>query len=272
MIFKQFDTHIKTFRSDNAKELQFVKYFKLHGVLHQFSCVERPQQNSVVERKHQLLLNVARALFYQSHIPSVYWSECVSTAAFLINRTPTKSLGNISPYLKLYKEQPQYSQLRTFGCMAFASTLLSKRQKFHPRARACVFIGYPQGMKGYRLLDIETKQIFVSRDAVFHEEIYPFQLSKHKSDQNPFISHALREPIFVDSLSFDSQIPITQTNPQDDFDQNEPPIQQNETQRPQRQRSRPTYLRDYHCNMVTSISAQKSPKYPLSDVLSYDQL
>ncbi|KAL5576052.1 hypothetical protein UlMin_017751 [Ulmus minor] len=64
MIFTQFNTNIKVFRSDNAPDLSFVEFFQDKGVLHQFSCVERPQQNSVVERKHQHLFNVARSLFF----------------------------------------------------------------------------------------------------------------------------------------------------------------------------------------------------------------
>ena len=69
MIATQFDKKIKEFRSDNAKELVFTDFFNDKGVMHQFSYIDRPQQNSVVERKHQHLLNVACALYFQSRIP-----------------------------------------------------------------------------------------------------------------------------------------------------------------------------------------------------------
>ena len=65
MATTQFDTKIKIFRSDNAKELAFSDFFfAFIGTLNQYSCVKSPQQNFVVERKHQHLLNVAHALFF----------------------------------------------------------------------------------------------------------------------------------------------------------------------------------------------------------------
>lgn len=63
MISTQFNCSIKSLRSDNAKELALTEFLNNKGVIHQLSCVERPEQKSVVEQKHQHLLNVARALY-----------------------------------------------------------------------------------------------------------------------------------------------------------------------------------------------------------------
>ena len=65
LVETQFHKVIKTFRSDNARELHLTEFLADKGVIHQFSCVERPQQNAVVERKHY----VARSLYFQAKLP-----------------------------------------------------------------------------------------------------------------------------------------------------------------------------------------------------------
>lgn len=49
----QFGASIKKLRTDNAPELALTSFLQEQGTLHQFSCPYRPQQHSVVERKHQ---------------------------------------------------------------------------------------------------------------------------------------------------------------------------------------------------------------------------
>ena len=74
-----------------------------------------------------------------------------------------------------------------FGYLAFPSTLSTHCTKFQPRARICIFHGYPVGIKGYRLYDVSTKEIFVSRDVVFHESTFSFSsMPAHDSTSDIF--------------------------------------------------------------------------------------
>ena len=46
--------------------------FDTHGIIFQTSCVGTPQQNGRVERKHQHILNVGRALMFQGNLPITF--------------------------------------------------------------------------------------------------------------------------------------------------------------------------------------------------------
>lgn len=174
LIENQFNSKVKQFRSDNAKGLTFNALFPEKGILHQYSCIDTPQQNSVVERKHQHLLNVTRALFFQPKLLIQFSSDCLLATTFLINQTPSTLLGHKTPYEQLYNKIPDYASLRVFGCLVFASTLSAHRTKFASKAKPSVFMGYPPGMKGYNLDDLHTKQFFISRDVIFYETIFLF--------------------------------------------------------------------------------------------------
>ena len=186
-------------RSNNALELsksyEVLEFFANTGITHQTSCVQTPQQNGVVERKHKHLLEVSRALLFQSSLPIKYWGECVLTATYLINRMPTKLLKGKTPYELLHGSVPAYDHLRVFGCLCYVVINKQGRDKFEPRASACVFVGYPFGQKGYKVMDLESNKVYVSRDVVFHERICPF--TSPPKEKSIFPSCSL--PSFEDS-------------------------------------------------------------------------
>lgn len=208
------------------------QFYANHGIIHQTSCVETPQQNSKVERKHRHILEVTRALLFHSKLSNIFWSFAVSHAVYLINRMPTKTLENKCPYQILYNSPPTFLDLKVFGCLVFASTLVQQRTKLDSRARKCVFLGYASATKGYILFDLYHQNVFVSRNAIFHENIFPY----HTTATPPFRMMTLSHLILLLST---------------------------------RIRKAPTYLHEFHCNTTTSHS---SPSYPLNSVLNYDKL
>ncbi|CAA7030830.1 unnamed protein product [Microthlaspi erraticum] len=155
MIERLFAKKVKTIRSDNGSEfLCLTRFFREHGIVHETSCVHTPQQNGRAERKHRHILNVARALGFQAQLPIEYWGECILTAGYLINRTPSILLKSKTPFEMLYGHAPGYKHIRVFGCLAYAHNL-DKGDKFASRSRRCIFLGYPYGKKGWKLYDLE---------------------------------------------------------------------------------------------------------------------
>ena len=71
----QFNTCIRMFRSDNAREFfhsTLSQFFDDHGIIHQSSCARTPQQNGVAERKIRHLSEVMRAMLFQMKVPKSY--------------------------------------------------------------------------------------------------------------------------------------------------------------------------------------------------------
>jgi len=167
LIYNQFNCRIKVIRSDNGNEFAWNDLYDSLGILHQTSCVETPQQNFVVERKHQHILNVAHILMIQSKILVVFWSYAIIHAIYLLSRIPSKSIENKTPYELIYNQLPDLHDIKVFGSLCFVSTLQRERNKLGPRAKKCVFLSYKAGTKGYIVLDILSREINVSRNVIF---------------------------------------------------------------------------------------------------------
>ncbi|KAK9129540.1 hypothetical protein Sjap_010027 [Stephania japonica] len=174
LIETQFNIKIKCFRSDQGKEFDMPNFYSEKGIIHQKSCVYTPKQNSKVESKHQHILNVARALSFQAKLPHSFWADCVAHVVHLINIVPSPIIHNRTPFKLLYNKPPNFTSLKVFGCLSFASSYPVSRNKLDQRARKCIFLGFGAGIKGYKLYDLNNYQIFFSRNVIFYEDIFPF--------------------------------------------------------------------------------------------------
>jgi hypothetical protein len=114
----QFNAKTQCVRTDNGPKFFMHDFFLKTGIVHQTSFVKTPQQNARVERKHQHILNFARALLFQSHLPKQFWSYAVTHAVFLINRIPSPTLNNKSPYFLIFNKNPDLLGLKVFGSLA----------------------------------------------------------------------------------------------------------------------------------------------------------
>ncbi|RVX21100.1 L-ascorbate oxidase [Vitis vinifera] len=132
---------VRVLRSDNGGEYQssdLQKYLEGHGIIHQTTCSNTPQQNGVDERKNRHLLEVVRASLIAAKTQISYWGEAITSAIYLINRVPSSSINFQTPLQALTNVvvAPTVPNLppRVFGCVAFVHLHKHQRTKLTSHA------------------------------------------------------------------------------------------------------------------------------------------
>jgi hypothetical protein len=149
-------------------------FFTQIGISHRVSCPRTHQENGAVERKHRHIVKVGLPLLAHAHMPLKYWDDASATAAYLINRTPSKVISYQTPIQKLSGSLPDYSQMRVFDCACWPNLRPFNARKLAFSSQRCAFLGYNSLHKGYKCLDIHSGCVYISRDVVFDKAVFPF--------------------------------------------------------------------------------------------------
>jgi hypothetical protein len=172
LVENQTEKRIKVLRTDNGGEFcgnEFEEFCKKCGIARQKTTPYTPQQNGVAERMNRTLMEKARCMLSGAGIGQEFWAEAVGTACYLVNRSPSSTLGDKTPQEVWTGKEPSLTHLKVFGCDAYVHVPKENRSKLDKKAEKCIFIGYKDGLKGYKLWNPETKKVVYSRDVVFRE-------------------------------------------------------------------------------------------------------
>ncbi|KAL0335094.1 UNVERIFIED_CONTAM: putative mitochondrial protein [Sesamum radiatum] len=173
LVEKQSGQSIKVLRSDRGKEYnnsKFDKFCEEEGIKHQTSVSYNPQQNGVSERKNRTVMEMARSMLQEKHLPKAFWAEAVYTAVYLLNRCPTKAVQNMTPIEAWSGKKPSAKHLRVFGSICYVHIPTEKRHKLEEKTEKGIFLGYSTQSKGYRIYNLKTKKLIISRDVEFDED------------------------------------------------------------------------------------------------------
>jgi transposase InsO family protein len=182
LVGNQYNAKIEVLRSDNGTEYvnkDFDYFLSSNGIIHQTTCVDTAAQNGVAERKNRHLLEVARSHMFEMNVPKFLWGEAIKTAAYLINRMPTRILNFRTPIECLSGTNSFIVPPKVFGCTCFVHDYRNSIGKLDPRAIKCIFVGYSPTQKGYRCWSPTEKCFFLSMDVTFREK-EPYYISSNK--------------------------------------------------------------------------------------------
>jgi hypothetical protein len=168
-----FGRSISVLHTDNGGEYKNKKmaaFCHSHGIKQEYTVDHTPQQGGIPERFNRTSVEMMRTMILHSGLPKNMWAEALQTAIYIRNHSPTKSFDR-TPIEGWTGRRPDLAHFRIFGSECFAFVADSKRKDLDPKSIPCVFLGYSQDRKAYRLLKKGTNQVIEARSVRFHEQI-----------------------------------------------------------------------------------------------------
>jgi hypothetical protein len=108
------------------------------------------------------LMEKSRSMLSGAELGQKLWVEAVGTTCYLVNRSPSLALDDKNPHKVWTGNKTSLEHLRVFVCDAYVHVPNKNRSRLDKNAKTCIFIGYKDGVKGYKLWNPKTKKIVYS--------------------------------------------------------------------------------------------------------------
>ena len=194
-------------------------YYKTHGAVHEVSAPYSSAQNGLAERAIRTTIEDVRTLLHDSGLGHSYWAEAASYSIHTRNLIPSRRHPTKIPLESLTGKRQAVDHLRVFGSSVWAKIptvhglQVTGGSKLDPQSVACRFLGYAAGSGNYRVQDVTTRRVFVSRDIIF-EEGKPRRTLASAGEQMPLFD-IIDDEVPSSLTNTDHDNPIAPANPVD---------------------------------------------------------
>lgn len=109
-------------------------------------------------------------------------------------------MKGVTPFQAWTSRKPIVKHFRVFGSLAWAHIPVEKCKAMDPQSKPCIFVGYLDDVKGYRLLHPSTHDLFIERSVHFEESS---SISSHTTSPSTITLETLHD----DDSSFEDLNP-----------------------------------------------------------------
>nr|GEW92155.1 retrovirus-related Pol polyprotein from transposon TNT 1-94 [Tanacetum cinerariifolium] len=137
-------------------------YFAAEGIQHQTFVARTPEQNGVVERRNLTLVKVARTMLSAAKVPLFFWAKAIATACFTQNRYLVIPRHEKTPYHIINERKALVKFFHIFGSVCYIVRDGENLDKMKEKGNECIFVGYSNQSKAYRVFYKRTRVIMES--------------------------------------------------------------------------------------------------------------
>jgi hypothetical protein len=193
-IKREFNTTVTFIIADDEKGYGLTDnsaraYCNQEGIRLQIRAPHTEEQNGSAERSGKNMIIRSRSMSVTSNLPLPLAPEIYVAAAYLLNRTPTRTIGWKTPFEMAYSKQPSIAHLRVYGCRAYAlRPQIPRGDKLSPRALIGYLVGYDSSniyrvwLPNARSRAHQGKVIRI-RDVTFKEDLF----YQHQDESDPIL-------------------------------------------------------------------------------------
>ncbi|GKA51872.1 retrovirus-related pol polyprotein from transposon TNT 1-94 [Tanacetum coccineum] len=159
-------------RTDNGTEFvnqTLHEFYENVGISHQTSLSRTPQQNSIVKRRNQTLVEAARIMLIFSKAPLFFWAEAINTSGYTQNHSLIRLGYNKTPYEIMLDKKLDLSFFHVFGALCYPTNDNDDLGKIDAKADIGNFVGYTPAKKAFRIYNKRTQKIIETIHVTFNE-------------------------------------------------------------------------------------------------------